>query len=99
MNDVPKMDEETRLLMGVPVDIQADVHTCLCLIATIQLACRHPHFKGPTRDVVTGLARMLQVKIGRTPLLRSMMAAGWERVFDVPCDGSKPTTPAGDRSN
>lgn len=39
------------------------------LLSTIQLACRHPEFVGPTREMAEAIARLLEEGIVVTPAL------------------------------
>ena len=55
------------------------------LLGTIQLACRHPQFIGPTRFASENLCRLLgEVLTNNDPDLRLLFAMGWEKNFDEP---------------
>ena len=54
-----------------------------CLMAALQLACRHPHWSGPSRSVAEQIARSLQSRLAVTPALAAVAERGWNS------DGSK----------
>lgn len=65
------------------IRIEIDGESALDLIATIQLACRHPKFDCATRDFVERFARDLQQEIARTRRLALLLEAGWHSRFDT----------------
>lgn len=56
-----------------------------CLIAIIQLACRHPGLRGSeSRKYAERFARTLQEELGRRNAdLGRLLERGWHKVFDV----------------
>lgn len=52
------------------------------LLSTIQLACRHPEFVGPTREMSEAIARQLEEGIAVTPALAIVARRGWDSRFD-----------------
>jgi len=77
-------------LSRVPeVHLQVDGMTAWCVLATIQLACRHPGHTGPTRKIVEQFARALQDRIAPPDSeLGRLAEKGWHGVFDVERSGS-----------
>jgi hypothetical protein len=70
-----------------PVCVQMSVDYAWCLLSTIQLACRHPRFSGPARDMVVEFAKSLQAQIAPPgTALGRLAAAGWRPECDVPTD-------------
>ena len=64
----------------------------LCLLGTIQLACRHPGNTGPTRRIVETWARAeLQPAVSLTPALTRIAEMGWDPECDEPADTGTPT--------
>lgn len=67
-----------------PVHIELSKFDLWCLLSAVQLACRHPSFTGPSRQVVEGTARTIGDALTANDLdLRLCFAAGWESSFDV----------------
>jgi hypothetical protein len=48
------------------------------VLSSIQLACRHPEFTGPTRQMAEEIARQIQEGLAKTPALAEVAARGWE---------------------
>lgn len=48
------------------------------VLSSIQLACRHPKFCGPTRQIAEEVARTIQGAIAPSGALAQVAAAGWE---------------------
>lgn len=66
-----------------PVDI--DLMGAFQLIAALQLACRHPSFRGPTRAHIEGFARILQARITEPgTAMADVLEQGWNPDLDVP---------------
>jgi|SRR5262245_28497248 len=62
-----------------PVQIKMTKFELWTLLATVQLACRHPQFQGPSRVIAEGVARQLGESLTRTDLhLRALFEAGWD---------------------
>ena len=66
-----------------PVEMVVNPLACWCVMSAIQLACRHPEFDGPTREVAEGFARKLQERVAVTPALQRVAAMGWDPEFDI----------------
>lgn len=67
-----------------PVRLELSKFDLWCLLSTVQLACRHPRFTGPSRDVVERIARRIGAALTANDAdLRLCFAAGWEKSFDV----------------
>lgn len=63
--------------------IQMSVADSICLIATVQLACRHPEFNGPTRQVSELMARdMIATLMAISPGF-ALLDAGWDPQHDT----------------
>ncbi len=68
-----------------PVQVEMSKHELWCILSTIQLACRHPHFDGPTRKIVEQIARQLgKVIVANDTDLRMLFEMGWQSKFDEP---------------
>lgn len=53
------------------------------LLSAVQLACRHPRFTGPTREIVERAARQLgAVLVANDQDLRMLFEMGWNPQFD-----------------
>lgn len=81
-----RLDAKSIAAMDARFVVELDVATTAQLISAIQLACRHPQFKGPTRTKVEEVARELQAKISLTPRIALMLEAGWDQTMDVPAE-------------
>jgi hypothetical protein len=83
-SDSKMLDALTRLCRDPqPVHIECDKATAWRVVATIQLACRHPEFKGQVREAVEGFARQLGESLtANDPDLRMLLSMGWEQTFD-----------------
>lgn len=65
------------------VEINVGKYELWCLLTAIQLACRHPKFIGPTREVVEPLARDFGNAIAANDSdLRMLFEMGWNPEFD-----------------
>lgn len=53
-----------------------------CLLSAVQLACRHPEFTGPTREIAEALARDIFNEMDLSPTLREVARRGWEPEYD-----------------
>lgn len=75
---------ERMALDPQPVQINLSKSDLWCLLASVQMACRNKHFKGPTRENIERLARRLgEPLVANDADLRLLFAAGWEESFDV----------------
>lgn len=62
-----------------PVIVEISKYQAWCLMAAIQLACRHPEARGKTPiEESVKIARTLQGAIALTPRLMAVAKAGWE---------------------
>jgi len=69
---------EERIFVCLPGD------DALKLLATLQLACRHPNFTGLTRDWVDEFARDLAERLACVgPAVAAMCEAGFDPACDV----------------
>ena len=61
--------------------IRLDGQQVVALVATIELACRHPNFHGPTRLIAemlaTSLKRIATQQAPDLDLLQSVFSLGW----------------------
>ncbi len=69
-----------------PVVMELDPGRALQLIATLQLACRHPRFSGETRAFADALAHGLMDYLSITPNIAAFVEAGWDPAHDVPAE-------------
>jgi hypothetical protein len=68
-----------------PLHLEMEKMTAWHILSTIQLACRHPEFKGATRDQVEHFARQLgEALTANDPDLRLLFNMGWEENLDEP---------------
>lgn len=66
-----------------PVEVTMSKHQLWCLITAVQLACRHPHFNGPTRDIVEKTAKDMAAPIvANDNDLKMLLEMGWNPQFD-----------------
>ena len=64
--------------------LHLDFLSAWSLLATLQLACRHPAFGGATREVAERVARQVQEAIAPPGSMRGMVAEmGWDARYDV----------------
>ena len=56
------------------------------LLATLQLALRHPQFPATLSGVVRGIAEELQRGVATTPALAEVARRGWLAEYDEPSD-------------
>jgi hypothetical protein len=65
-----------------PMRFEIDAFSWFGIVSAIQLACRHPHFKGPGRELVESIARKVGVILtDNDPDLRLLLALGWQNNF------------------
>ena len=76
---------------GHKFTIRLDGQQVVALIATIDLACRHPNFHGPTRLIsemlATSLKRIATRQAPDLDLLQSVFNLGWVPTPSTPADG------------
>jgi hypothetical protein len=79
---------DINVLASMPeIELHLDAFAAFELLATIQLACRHPSFEtSRTLQRVVQLAKALQAHLSRTPNLAALCEAGWKPDFDVPAE-------------
>lgn len=64
--------------------LEIDGICAMCIIASIQLATRHPKYKGPLSRVAIDFARKLQTEIPkRHPMTIAVLEMGWDPNFDI----------------
>jgi hypothetical protein len=88
------MDQEffrdMEALAQTHVQIVLPGEQAFALLATLQLALRHPGFVargGPTYQIAMSIAEALERDLATTPRLKMAVAAGWHSKFDVPAAG------------
>jgi hypothetical protein len=82
--DFEHFSAEFSLLEFHPgVLLELDGVQAWCLLSSIQLACRHPKFTGPTRQVAEQIGRLLQDAVAPSGALAQLAEAGWNPDFDV----------------
>ncbi len=81
---MPPLDRQTTLDMEKPLRIEMKTSEGLALLATLQLALRHPEFKKkPTAQWIKMFADGLQKGIcQQAPGLTFLCDAGWKEEFD-----------------
>ena len=66
------------------IPVELSVGAAISLVATLQLACRHPQFNGATREFAEGFARTLQARMGLLhPDLAAGLELGWNPALDT----------------
>jgi hypothetical protein len=73
-----------KLTQGPNLTVELSPFEAWCLMATVQLACRHPEFNGPTRQIAEKTARRLQAMVATTPPLQMLAERGWDPNYDEP---------------
>lgn len=88
------MDEETAgLLKRVATElngagaekfvVKLSAKRSFGLLATLQLALRHPQNKGPTAEYIRDLAGVLEAWLGQFgPAVQQLIAMGWDARYD-----------------
>lgn len=71
-------------MKGPAIDLgKIDRFTLWCVMANLQLACRHPRNTGATMREAHDFAVMLQTeKLQLPPELAALAEMGWDKVFD-----------------
>jgi hypothetical protein len=65
-----------------PMRFEIDAFSWWGIISAIQLACRHPGFKGPGRVRVESLARKVgEILTANDPDLKLLHELGWQKNF------------------
>jgi hypothetical protein len=77
---------DCRELQDRPVILQIDFLTALCVISALQLACRHPRFIGPTRQIVEQATREWAANMSVTPAIKAVLEAGFDPEHDAPIE-------------
>lgn len=91
MNHTVSVDEFTQEF--AQLDQQPDIvlelspTSAWCLMAQIQLACRHPSNEGPSRAIAESIARDIQLVLATTPALAAVAEHGWDASYDEEVDG------------
>jgi hypothetical protein len=71
-------------LADSPIVFQASWLEWWSLMATAQLAMRHPEYTGPTREIVERLVRRMQAVLAPGGALAEVAEQGWRPEYDVP---------------
>jgi len=79
-----KLKPETEAAMRCPFILNTNVLTALTMLGALQLALRHPRFKGtPSGQEMTNVARDIQRVLEQAiPECKFLMEAGWNERFD-----------------
>lgn len=57
--------------------IETDVTTIMCVVATLHLAMRHPHFNGLTRETVEKVVKHIEERLREvSPVISKVVAQG-----------------------
>jgi hypothetical protein len=83
--ELPEYDDyagDFPKLAAIRIDLHLSGTQAMCLLGQLQLACRHPQNRGPTRQVAEEVARDLQVAVSITPALAGVAEAGWHEEYD-----------------
>src|SRR5947208_2973161 len=87
MNEAELMREMVEFA-GHKFAVRIDGQQLVALIATIQLACRHPNFRGPTRvqveQIAHSLQRLAKQQLPQFDLVHDVLNLGWNPDYDVP---------------
>jgi len=77
--------EDLNLLYRAPVTpVMISGQDMFCLLATIQLALRHPGMTGATAEIARAFAEELQKRIvAASPGMKDLCAAGWDPEYDL----------------
>jgi len=73
------------------IELRLDAMQGWAIFSAIQLACRHPLFQGPTRQMVEAIARRLQEVVAQTPALKAIAEMRCPAKYDVPVADEKNT--------
>lgn len=66
-----------------PVQLEMTKQQVWCMLTAVQLACRHPYFNGPTRQIVEEVSRKIGDALSANdPDLKMLFAMGWDKQFD-----------------
>ena len=77
------MDLKDHLKDNQPIVINTDIVTSICVIAAIQLACRHPSYIGTSRSIAERFARKVQANVSQVvPSVAVIMEMGWDPQYD-----------------
>jgi hypothetical protein len=72
-----------------PVQVNIGKFDLWCLLGAVQLACRHPDFIGPSRNLAEKVARDLYFSLTANDRDLQMCASmGWLKQFDEPKDAA-----------
>jgi hypothetical protein len=79
------LDLQTLEALREPVGMQLSAQHLFMLVATVQLALRHPAFQGSTRDFAEEWALEAAAELARiAPALKPVLLAGFKPEHDVP---------------
>ena len=90
MKDLELTPEDIEALRGIPrCTLELDAGAMMSIMGALHLAMRHPRFQGPSRDCVESFAMDLEERLGVTPRLALIFAAGRDPAHDVPFDDER----------
>lgn len=70
------------------INVRVDCLTAMCIIANIQLACRHSENLGPSRERAEKFARKLQEQVAIIkPVMSTLIELGWNPDNDFDATG------------
>lgn len=73
------------LMSRGPTLIRVTPLELFCVLCQVQLAARHPHNQGPSRELAERTTREWERALGTLfPTLRRYFAAGWDPSQDIP---------------
>ncbi len=75
--------------MGMTVRLRLEPSQAMALIGAVQLACAHPGFIGPSRQVVEQMVREMEETFTKydVPGLSEVIRRGWVREYDEKREG------------
>ncbi len=78
------MNKRTTKDFEAIFNTEINVGTAICVIAAIQLACRHPQYTGKGKDIAEKFARTLQAEVvAIKPLFAELLRLGWDPAHDI----------------
>lgn len=72
-----------RASKGEKIAVEVPVAVAMAVLATIQLALRHPGCTGYTANEAAAFGRILELGLARTPAIAEACRRGWNPRYDV----------------